>query len=107
MENTEYKIGEKVWVKCPYVADMWTSGEVVGFTKKRIRCINSGTIDNAPRSYAFSNVIKVGAPIPKPIKKNKSIKKSKPQKKTIQSEKMVYCAVKGMVPAGTPIVTFQ
>ena len=105
MENTEFKIGEKVSVKCAG-SDVWAEGEVVGFTKKRIRCINSGTIDNAPRSYAFSNVIKVGAPIPKPIKKNKSIKKSKPQKKTIQSEKMVYCAVKGMVPAGTPIVTF-
>ena len=36
MTNQEYKIGEKVWV---YLADadIWGSGEVVGYTAKRIK----------------------------------------------------------------------
>ena len=57
MENTEYKIGEKVLVKCAG-SDVWASGEVVGFTKKRIRCINFGAIDDSSRCYAFSSVKK-------------------------------------------------
>lgn len=36
MQNTEFKVGENVWV---YLADadIWGSGQVVGFTAKRIK----------------------------------------------------------------------
>ena len=36
MTNTDYKIGQDVWV---YLADanIWGSGQVVGFTPKRIK----------------------------------------------------------------------
>lgn len=36
MKNTNFQIGEQIWV---YLADadIWGSGEVVGFTPKRIK----------------------------------------------------------------------
>ena len=53
-----FTVGEDVLVKC-YGANVWAKGVVVGFTEKRIKCLNSGSIGNTPRNYLQSSVKKI------------------------------------------------
>ena len=62
MSNTEFTVGDDVLVKTySWVdkANVWCKGVVIGFTEKRIKCVNSGTVGNTPRNYLPSSVKKI------------------------------------------------
>ena len=50
-----YKVGDKVWVRC-VGTDVWSIGEVTGITAKRIRVMNE--LRGIEGLYSPRNVIK-------------------------------------------------
>jgi|11_taG_2_1085331.scaffolds.fasta_scaffold00309_21 hypothetical protein len=52
----QYEIGQKVWVKCQGT-NVYGSGVVMGFTKKRIKCTNEGSGDDRIKAYSYNSVM--------------------------------------------------